>query len=364
MHKQFADWYRSAAVVPPQELLEERWAGVAEASSELTSDHLLQLLRLFAIQPNVGYETPPFLDAAFRNHDSSFPTRGHTAELRILAGAILRNSIEDRSDAAVAASYGLISSSFGSRYPGLPDKGHVEAARRFLSIRAGEIRDEISLPEEDSTSHREALDEKLPANVFGVNQVQHLREPLLDVLSEQSGRIQALVTRATADLKRVVQTQREELNLLWWLQTAVSKDLNTPFSECNSLTAACVFPTELSNLTVFVPAPSAIFGMLVSALRETKGARQSSILEVVNATSREWREGREFTDGRKAVDVLCPVLFAMHKSLETDGPDDWVPIYKKRCDVKVDDVFQNRDIAMQVYNELMLVRAIHEMSDD
>ena len=54
MPKEFADWYRSASIVPPQELLEQRWSGVEEAAKDLSAIYLLATLRLFAIRQQPG----------------------------------------------------------------------------------------------------------------------------------------------------------------------------------------------------------------------------------------------------------------------------------------------------------------------
>lgn len=360
MHKEFADWYRAAAVAPPQDVLEQRWKGVEEATAGLNAAQVSELLRLFAIRPAHGYAAPEFLDTSFRHHDSAFPTRNHIEELRVLAGAILRNAVETEHASSVAAAYGFTCIAFGSRYANLPTREHVKPAEQFLASRATAIRDSTGGNDGKIASmSKERINEVFPATAFPPNQTPALREPLISVLIEQSTTNQSVDKRLNT-IWRLVQAQREESNLLWWLQNSFSKDLAVPFTQLSAASSACIFPLELADLTVFIPGPSAILGMIVSAQGKTSGNEESSIHGVVNAAPRGWRESRISQLSGQAVGALSPVLFAMSKSLDTDGEDDWLPSYRKQCEVKVDETYHVRDIAQQVYRERMFIRALSE----
>ena len=136
MARDFADWYRAASVVPPADTLEKRGAGVAQATTALTRGHVIDLVRLFVQRPQTGYQAPDYLDTAFRDHDAAFPAKGNIEELRVLAGAILRNAIEEEHATALAVAYGIVSAAVGSRYADLSNQDHVAFAHRFLAERA------------------------------------------------------------------------------------------------------------------------------------------------------------------------------------------------------------------------------------
>src|SRR5258708_4145125 len=125
IHKDFADWYRAASLTPAVDLLEARWRGVEAAAGALNALGPGELLRLHARQPQAGYKAPEFLDAAFRREDASFPNRDNTEELRVLAGAILRQVFEANGPLAVISALGLVSSSFGSRRQTVATPDHV-----------------------------------------------------------------------------------------------------------------------------------------------------------------------------------------------------------------------------------------------
>jgi hypothetical protein len=358
MHNEFADWYRTASVDLPASVLTQRWQGVEEVTAGLTSMHIVALVRLFSIRPTLGAKAPDFLDAAFRKHDAAFPARDHSQELRVLAGAVLRNAMETNHVTAIAAAAGLVCATFGVRSQGLPNSEHVEIARSYLVKRAAEIRAGSSQPARVNVISNERLEELMPAHLFATNQTPGMRAPLFSAFLEQSKAMQARDTELSR-LKTALQSQREELNLLWWLQVSFSRDLSRSFTQFPIEEAACIFPLELADLTLFVPGSTAIFGILVSALAQTKGGL-CSIQQAINATPREWRTMR-VEQQKNALDSLCPIAFAMAKSLETSGDDDWVPVYKKVSEIRIDESLEARDIAYQIYGERIFDRALAEI---
>ena len=362
MNKEFADWYRSASVAPPAALLEQRWAGVEQVAKQISKVQLVELLRLFSGRPTMGLEAPAFLDKAFRDQDSSFPVKGHAEELRVLAGAILRHIVDQGMPASVASAYGLVCTSLGQSYENLPTKDHVFAARRFLVEEAIKVRD--GQPAGDAKQapiSRQRLEELLPAAPFHPNQIQTLREPLIVALLELS-KIGQLPNEALANIQHLVQVQREEMNLLWWLQTAFSRDLRVPFSDIPLKTAVCVLPTELSDLGTFVPGSPAILGMIISALKQTDGKGQVSIKEAVNATPTSWRARRASQESVQLIGSLCPIQFAISKSLDTDGNDDWLPAFRKHSILNADEGFEPPELAQQMYSECMFIRSLLELT--
>jgi len=363
MHREFGDWYRAASVAPQAELLELRWSGVEAATEGLTTSLVIELVRLFVLRPTAGYVAPPYFDKAFRDHDTAFPAKGNIEELRVLAGAVLRNALEAERVTASAIAYGLVSAAFGSRHANLPNRDHFAAAQRFLTQRAASIRDSKSSLTGTSSITRERLDELLPANLFAApQQLPNLRDPLLAALLELSVTAAKAPNANVAGLARIVETQREELNLLWWLQNAFSKDLGVSFTNLSASAAASVLALELADLTIFVPGPSAILGMIVTALKQIPGGdAKVSIKDAVNSTPKEWRQVRVGQNSTQPVLNLAPMHLAMAKSLETDGTDDWLPAFKKQAELNADDAFDARDIAHQVYCERMFVRALSEL---
>lgn len=356
----FADWYREASVLPPAELLEARWKGVEAVSAAVTNDQIIPLLALSVERPAADFRAPGFMDEPFRTLDTTFPVKDNLEELRVLAGAILRVVMELDGPLATPSALGIVASTFENRRPSTIASDHIAFAKRYLAQKSAKVR-AVAVPQKLTflTPTKERFDEILPPNHFAPNQTPNLRDPLFNFLAEVFGSLNTTATSLTRSLWHTSQVQREELDLLWWLQAKVSRDLHLPFSEINTACASVVFPTELAILTKFLPGPTAIFGMLVSALESTDQITNSlTVATAINRTGREWREKlrAEFTSDE--VIRLCPVLLAVAKSLDTDGEADWLPVFRKKCAINIETDIAPSALGMQLYNELLFYRSI------
>jgi hypothetical protein len=247
----------------------------------------------------------------------------------------------------------------------LPAVEHVKIAEKFIAQRALSIREVKQRPVLQSAAlPKERYDELLPPAVFAANATPNLRDPLFNILNEQASKINQNINRFTGTLWNIVQAQREELNLLWWLQNKFSRDLQQPFSQLTVSEASLVLATEVADLTTFIPGPAAVLGILVSALDCAKdGKPECTILGAVNSSPRPWRELRAIKLGEIGIDDLCPVLLAISKSLETDGERDWLPVYRKISDVHIEEMTPPIRIALQLYTERLFLRAISELKE-
>lgn len=358
-HRDFADWYRAASVAPEPELLEQRWAAVEEIAPTLSAAPIVALLRLFAIRNPGEPQAPDFLEAALRKHDPAYSSRGNSEELRVLAGAVLRQCIETGASNAVAAALGLLSASFGTRAGRLPTAQHLSAAETYLAQCAVSVRESKAPGAIRAASlTRERYDELVPNDAFQ-------KVPMFTAITEAATRAasgQSQLQAGLASVWRATQVLREELNFLWWLQARFSRDLKKPFEEFSGPEASYVFAMEISDLTVFIPAPDAILGLIVSSLALTKReAPECKLIDAVNAPAKAWRERRNPAAEIQNFADLCPLLLAMARSLDTDGVAEWVPVYKKQCDVQLDQEMPLSDIAAQVYRERLFTRAMSEI---
>lgn len=361
MPNNFADWYRSASIAPPQEFLEQRWNGVEEAAKSITPSGIIDLLRLFSITQRPGFKAPEFMDSAFRKFDTAFPT-GNLEELRVLAGAILRQVVDSRVESAVTTALGLVTSSFGRR-TNLPTADHVDAAEKFLAEQADDIRKVNSQQKVGSVSMtKERFDELLPPILFAQNQTPNLREPLFNALNDHANKSAQEFSNLYSVLWRTIQMQREELNSLWWLQARFSRQMKKPFRDFSSGEAVLVFAAEVSSLTELIPGPSAVVGILVAALDVVADKKtEITIIDAVKSTDRGWRARRAEEHKTAGLEELCPILLAVTKSLETEGETDWLPVYRRYCDVGIDSSTKSIDLAYQFYRELLFSRAIREL---
>ena len=92
MHPAFADWYRTAAVTVPEGQLQKRWAGVESLVEKADASMVIAMTKLFVL-PSKELLVPEGMREAFREQDESFPSRENLHELRVLAGAVIRQII-------------------------------------------------------------------------------------------------------------------------------------------------------------------------------------------------------------------------------------------------------------------------------
>jgi hypothetical protein len=365
MHSGFPDWYRSVALAPQATTLELRWAGIEELSREATGTLLLALARLFGVPSTPEMAVPADFREAFKKHDTSFPLRDNLQELRILAGATLRTIIEEDGDMAPLAALAMVCGAFGPRLPVVPEPEHVETAESFL-IRLSSAAHSTPLPDELSVPSftKAKFGKTLTENLFA--QPASLRDPLLTTLHEFASTLASSLEQAgaaIAALTRVVRVREEEVNILWWLHSRFSAREKKPFSEIGYVAGALQFPLELAALTLSVPGPESISAILARSLQEG-GAPSSfepiTIASATNALSRRQREHTAELYESSVQGSLTPILLAIRKSLETDGTDDWFPVYRKVCEVPLDHPFPALSLSLQLYREVMLVRASNE----
>jgi hypothetical protein len=356
MHDGFADWYRSAAVAVPDGLLQKRWSAVAELTSDADNESVVSLAKLFVLPADESLVPEGFREA-FRKHDDSFASKGNLQELRVLAGAVLRSLMEGDTDGAHVAALAVVCGCFGRRPAALPEADHLDAAQKVL-IKAAQHERNDGLSIQAKFPTKKTLAEALQ-QPFNSNNLATTYEPLTRVLMSLSD----ATSRSIQALERRLLVREEELNMVWWLQTESSRDLEKSFNDVGFEAGALVFGSEAADLTRVVPGPASVVAILMFALRKAGAVAADqpvTLAKAVNATPRVWRERIDASHAFAAIESLCPVHLAIKKSLTTDGADDWFPVYRKVSDIALTESLAAVQFCVQTYRERMLLAAISE----
>lgn len=366
MHRSFADWYRSAALTPTVGLLEQRWAGVENLANSARWESILALARLFTLPQATEAQVEPWMRDAFHANDSTFATRDNVHELQVLAGAALRVLIEQRQTLSALAALALVCGAFGPHDAALLERDHLDAAQRYLvdysrSTRTPSPMGRFEVPEISKTR----LNELLPAGSF--SQPPQLQQPLINALSEITAGFASALTAAQQsieELTRAANIREEEVAILWWLESRFSRELNKSHSDIGYVAGSLLFPMEAADRTRAVPGSGEIVAVLVHAL-QTSGAPSStepvSVASAVNALPRAWRQKAAAENISGSTGQLTPLLLAIRKSLETEGLEDWFPVYRGVCDVSPESLFPAIQLSLQLFRERMLLKAIREV---
>jgi hypothetical protein len=361
---QFADWYAKVAVTPPDGLIGKRWAAVEESSGELTAKDVLDLAKLFTL-PNIREaKLPDSIRQIFVKHDGDFRERNNLQELRVLSGAILRLVIAKSLRLASLAALSLVCGSFGPREAVLVESEHLEAAERHLVALSKAIHEPEAAIITGPVPDKDDIAVKLPPNIFAPNQIPALQAPLVELLSQLASLVKQSA-QAIQSLSHTVRIREEDVEMLWWLQGRFSKYLDKSFGEVGYVGGVFIFATELADITKFVPGPVSTVAVIAQAL-QLAGApsigEEITIANATNATPRTWREGIAAKYQIGVTGLLTPLLTAVHKSLDTDGPDEWLPVYKRACDIPSNRPFPLIRLSMQVFRERILLLALAEAS--
>ena len=368
MHPSFADWYRSVGVAPQAAILEARWAGIEELSSQPNAALLVELARLFTMPSSQESAVPGQLRDVFKKHDTAFLLRDNLQELRVLAGVTLRTIIDADGELSPLAALAVVCGSFGPRLAAIPGNEHVTAAQEFIVRHAKETRESatpapITVP---GAALKAKITKTLTPEAFGQSPPANLRDPLIGALNEICTALSTTcdqAQKAITALTDVVAVREEELGILWWLHARFSSSNEKTFSELGYTAGTIVFPFELAELTSFVPGPESLAAVVVRALQEAGAPTSSEPITLAGTTNAVAREVRQRVAAKRRSEVpadLTPILLAISTSLETDGAEDWLPVYRKACDIPTDRPFPAASLSLQLYHELMLVRASSE----
>jgi hypothetical protein len=385
VHRFFADWYRVAAIEPHPETLEKRWDAIQRTVRDLDVADALEVVRLFYGSPRC---LPRFAERyrdAFKSRDVTFPMRDNEAELRVLAGATIVALLDSRpgSVADVTALATVCADCRGLRL-GERLADMLGEARRYLWSRSAALR----LAKEAKPLPPPTLDVASLLEPFqSVLEAKQTRDPdfegVLDQMPAPGARarpgpgleitVKALQSLATAitevavaaaeaasEQARRLQLHREEVNVLWWLFAEHSRDLGQRMASLPLPAACLVTGKELADLIEVLPGPLAAAGVLDRMLRavERELRPTTTLHEAVNSAPREWRAGWLASADCERVEDLCPVLCSVRRSLETSGPDDWVPPVKTVTGVDLLGGVTPLDLAVQAYEEKLFVGAL------
>jgi hypothetical protein len=172
--------------------------------------------------------------------------------------------------------------------------------------------------------------------------------------------VAAAAAEVAEEQRHGLRVLREETNILWWLFAEHSRDLGHQMAQL-PLPAACVVSgKELADLVEVLPGPLAAVGVLDRMLRavEPQLRTTTTVQEAVNAAPREWRARWAAGAECERVEDLCPVLCGIRRSLDTNGPDDWIPPVRTLTTVDVLAGLPPVELAVQAYQERLLAEAI------
>lgn len=360
MHKYFADWYKfcTSGVATTSELLEKRWTGV-EALADCANLSPIDLVRILLGKKKATTETIDAFRTPFKEADSAFFMKDNDVEVRVLAGAVLGQILESEGDHADQAALALHTSTGLGIAPAwcLPI---VSLAEAYLLRRLTELRSPsnvtITVPAmKNLKAQFEALSAALAANTpaesgVAAKQIGDTLIPIFAGFAKQ-------VSQSVEALESECEFRREESDVLWWMTSAVSRDLSKSFKELRHLASVIVAGKELADLVSppgILPARALLTYVVPPATKAATG-KPVAIRAAIGATSEQWRTMISERIAFAEIEDVCPILAAIKYSLQGG---EWETGYKKEYSVDTNAKFDPIALAIQIHRECLLVKAL------
>lgn len=333
MNSHFSDWYRSAGVPPEGIPLADRWKAV-EAFS-VGADQVSLLAQMF-YQLNLSDTTfPQTFRTAFNEADPNFGMSGRDRELIVLAGAELVDVITrgTRGIADFAALCLVCGGAQNLRSPSAVPQ-ITELATKYLSQRS---------------------DERAKAEPVG-------KEQTLSTALAKVGVPHSDLAPEFQKLQLEFPIISEECNMLWWLVSETSRDVDQRWSKISPFGMVCALTgKELADLTRIIPGPIAAHAFLDRAIRSGRDDVPSSIsiAHFVNDTDKKWRESNFSKSLPSGLEGILPITQAVMLSVQAPDDKAWQPIFKAATGIAATAKSSPTALAYQFYLEQLAVSSFN-----
>lgn len=326
MHEQFPDWYQVADPNASRETITKRWAATEEHLASVTQEKVAELAGYIT---RSQIEEPEWFQKVYKKHDDVMLTRNVGAELRVLAGIVLRitleNGDEDEAETeeegrevSISAALALLVGAFGMKEEPKWLREHLVAAARQLSRTGHAMREVTADFSVDS-----------PLTAEGVNDALRAVQTRMDAVTEEN-------------------------NYLWWAFVKRSQLLNDEYAKLTPSVVALAASVEIFALVRWVPAAAETETLLLHVLLSTPGGSDTdlSFKNYFTGLGRE-RAQRLSRPVPPACTTLCPIMSAI--SAVAEGKK-WLADFEKMFGIKTTTSFPPHSVALQLFRELCLSR--------
>jgi hypothetical protein len=334
MHAEFSEWYRSANMEPNGDALPKRWAAIDQYDPDC--EEIIFLARLFYGLGKPDETLLATFQKAFQEADPLFKTRNNDHELALLAGAELVDVIEfSGPDLADLAALSLVCAAAANLRNLAPAKEIPELAAQYLNKRTlGR-----TIVNED--------DQNIGASDSIFATLSAMEPPLTDLAKE------------VQKIERNLALVREESNMLWWLFSEYSRDMQKPWKDVPFAAVPVIAGKELSDLTCIIPGPVAARAFLDRVLHCAKSKYPATIAlaEAINELPVAWREKCVSEGCPPTIESLLPFTLGIKLSLAAPKDGEWIPALTQGTRIKAHSKLPPSALANQMFLESQLCRA-------
>jgi hypothetical protein len=359
MHSNFADWYNSVSLRPDEKTLEARWKTVEQLVKRLKPTAVPEVVRIFFGLPAADSYRDE-IRALANEDDKTYITTDDANELRVLAGAVIAATVANSSYEADAVALAVSCADAQGMRKSNRIQAVVDATSKYLaeeSVRTRGVKIDAKASDLDGPALTALLSTKAGVSISDANSVWTATDAIFkELLTLHSKHADSI-----ADvLNQMFRTEKEQSDILWWIVSEHTLDGTKPFSELEIPQACYWGALDLNNLTLFLPGPLGGPAFLHKMLRCVKSKLPASVKvsECVDDCELDWKKKWLEKITTPVLPDLCPMLFALTKSVEAGGAKTWTAAYATGTGLSESSKADPVRLATQVYGELLLLRAL------
>lgn len=354
----FADNYRAAGLAVGPEVLRTRQQPFDKLREAINSRSSVDLIRIyFGLRVPQGTE---WFRSAFAETDVSFSLIDNEREAAVLAAGLLEAAVED---GTLYPAFGVLTATVGGVRTPLVRQDLVASMRRKIQEQALNTRNSdyinpltINVPAKSKLGSELAALSAAPDAAKTATLLKQVSEEFTSTsktLAEQ-------ITDGFNSITSHITTLREEVELLWWHVGGWSRLLERPFSELSAGLAAVLAGIDVAELSRSDTGAAAAAALLQRTLAVGRnGALNNVSIREVADTLDEQQLGRIWLPPKLGdVPDICPVLTALAKAKEIGRGPAWHGAFQKASGIDVDVSLTPLEMAVQVYRERLLLRAL------
>lgn len=349
------EWYRMASIEPDVEILNKRREGINNHVSAMDKQSVFEIVRLFFKKGLKYNESIDSFRSAFRDVDEIFPLRNNNLELQILAGASILNCIESNHKHSINAALATLCANFqNADTMSIVDEVR-NASAKYLDEQSIKSRKRDNLPQINLELIPDALKTNL-RNSFSYETVQ----PIIEMLEKSLKQSIKTTKKSLTIFEKSLMAQEEEADILWWLLGEHSNDLKCSISKLKRSASTIIIAKELADKTRIIPGPISIDAFIDKSIQKSKKQKNTSITlkEAINDTPLDWRSNLISEKDFDEVEDLCPIHFAIKRSVESGDKSSWIVSFEKNIGIKADASISPLELSLQAYREFLLIENI------
>jgi hypothetical protein len=358
VHRKFAEWYNEISLRPSAETLEARWKAVEAVAAAMKMKKIPDLVRVFFNLSGGSVAVEEIRAAA--KEDKTYLADNDQKEVSILAGGVVAVLVAESSTQADAAALAVTCVEAQGLRNTARLQGVVDECMDYLAKESVRVRAVADNPVKDVNvaALTKRITERGGVAVGDGNSVwSGLDVVLKDFLTQHMAHTNSINSTVDQTIRRLT----EQTDILWWLFGEHTLDGAKIFQDL-SVPEACYWGAkDLAKLTQFIPGPFAAPAFLNRLLRlvKDKVPKHTVIEDAVNDCEKKWKEDwlTDLVVAQQMPDA-CPMLFAITKSVEVGGGAGWTAAFQHATGLAAEGKLPPTQLALQIYNELLLVRAL------